>query len=42
MSLGIERLISDRALDMHKEHVRDLKLRLSILEKSYPELAASE
>lgn len=42
MSLGIERLISESALDMHKEHVRDLKLKLSILEKSYPELAASE
>ena len=42
MIFGIEGLISDVSLDMHNEYVRNLKLKLSVLEKSYPEIISRD
>lgn len=33
------RFISERALSLHKEHVESERLRLSVIEKTYPELS---
>lgn len=38
MTLGIEAVISDQALNMHKDYLKRLRLKYSVLEKSYPEL----
>ncbi len=32
------RFVSERALNLHKDHVKNEKLRLSVFEKTYPEL----
>lgn len=36
------RFLSERNLSMHKEYVRELRLRMSIFEKSYPNIVGKE
>ena len=38
MTQGIEAVISEHALNMHKDYLRRLRLKYSVLEKSSPEL----
>ncbi len=39
MPVGLDSVLSEEALNLHKEHLKKLKLKYSILEKSFPEIS---
>ena len=42
MELGLNRILSESSLDLHKEYLRRQKLKYSILEKSFPEISGKK
>lgn len=39
MLIGLEAVLSEESINLHKEHLKNLKLKYSILEKSIPEIS---